>query len=138
MLLQRYSAGTIPLVMVGCFKKRVALLLVLLLGFAQINVAIAACSMDRGMLAHEMTVGTDGGQACDGCSGVSDRSPNICVAHCTSDLQADTVSVTLVRVPADAPVLSAARAGRVLPGRSQERALSSAPPLRVLLHSFLI
>ena len=120
-------------------KERVALLLVLLLGFAQINVAVAACSMDRGMLGHEITVTAD--QTCDGCGGVSDRdthAPNICVAHCTSDLQAAAASVSLVRAPSGAPVLSAARVVPALPGRSMERVLPAVPPLRVLLHSFLI
>ena len=126
-------------IMVLRLKRRVALLLVLLLGFAQINVAVAACSMDRGMLGHEITLTAD--QTCDGCGGVSDRdthAPNICVAHCTADLQAAVASVSLVRAPSDAPVLTVAQVAPALLGRLMERVRAAAPPLRVLLHSFLI
>ena len=115
-------------VMAGILRRRIALLMIGLLAFAQGSVAFAACSMERGTAMPAMAMAPD--ESC---------APNLCVAHCTSDLQLAGAAASIVRGPADLPVLRIA-----LPeiGPAPHTGLHvpppGAPPRRILLHSFLI
>lgn len=118
--------------------RRVSLWLIAMLVFAQASVAMAACTMERGTMMQTL-------QTIDSCgceTHLKTDGPQYasrCVAHCTADLQLAGLAPTLVRAPAEAPVLlvprgeqrSAVRAGLEAPP-------SGAVPLRILLHSFLI
>ena len=122
-------------------RRQVALLMLAVLGFAQASVALAACAMDRGELAqaagtppHAMPAGHE---CCD-----EEDSPaaagNLCLAHCTSDLQAFGWAGFAVPAVGRAVLV-------VLPqavARTPRSAVAAAPPPRVppriLLHSFLI
>jgi len=110
------------------------------IAFAQASFAYSACLMERGRLAG--SIGSFEPQPCDdGMPAVKawTKYANRCLAHCTADLQAAGDPVALVRSPAREPVLSLvilvplplARAGL-------EASPPGAPPLRILLHSFLI
>lgn len=117
-------------------RRWTAILLLAMLAFAQASVALAACSMDRGMLASTMAMSA--GDDCDGCDMSAQAamdSTNQCVVHCTADLQ-------LAGAPPDAAVAGPAEtlpAVAVLRFRSpllREYLLPGAPPRRILLHSF--
>ncbi len=124
--------------MTCAIKRRVALLLTGLLVFSQASVALAACSMDRGTMAQAMT----SDDACTDCVSAPGRvAPirNVCLAHCTSDLQLAGIAIALAAAPADLPVLMVARPGlRSTPRTGLSTPPSGAPPHRILLHSFLI
>jgi len=119
-------------------KRRVALLLTGLLVFSQASVALAACSADRGTMAQAMT----SDDACADCAFAPRRAApirNVCLAHCTSDLQLAGIAITMAAAPADLPVLMVARPDvRSTPHTGLSTPPSSAPPHRILLHSFLI
>lgn len=118
--------------------RRVSIWLIAVLAFAQMSVAIAACSMERGSLAPML-------EMADGCGCETQVKPdapqyaNRCVAHCTADLQLSGGGAALVRSPGDAPVLFVPRFDRSPVART---GLESPPPgtvpPRILLHSFLI
>jgi hypothetical protein len=122
--------------MAGILKRRVALLLIGLLVFAQGAVALAACSMERGMTAP-IAMAAD--ERCPDCPSPAAQAQNgnLCVAHCTSDLQLAGVTVSLVRGPVQLPVLVVSRPTALLPA-GLDVPPSGAPPRRILLHSFLI
>lgn len=120
-------------------RRWLALLLLGALGFSQVNVALAACFMDRASMAQAMAMPSDSSCNC----GVSDTQVPVsasCTAHCTADLQLAGVPVVIVRSAADTPVLLVAP-GKP-PGAAISRGLESPPPgapsRRVLLHSYLI
>jgi hypothetical protein len=117
-------------------KRRGALLLIGLLVFAQGAVALAACSMERGMIAH-VAMASD--EPCANCPSpaAQAQNENLCVAHCTSDLQLAGLTVSLVRGPAPLPALVVNRP-TALPSTGLDAPPSGAPPRRILLHSFLI
>jgi len=127
--------------MVTRLKRRVAMLVVALLAFAQANVAFSYCGMDRGAMSTVMAADKDeSGADCERpMAQTSPRNVNLCAVHCTWDLQAAGVAVALLRSPADLPILvialpqaaHAPRTGLWAPP-------SGAPPHRILLHSFLI
>jgi hypothetical protein len=123
-------------VMARILKRRVALLLIGLLVFAQGAVAFAACSMERGMIAH-IAMAAD--EHCANCPSPAPQAQNgsLCVAHCTSDLQLAGLTVSLVRSPAQLPALVVNRPTALLP-TGLDAPPSGAPPRRILLHSFLI
>lgn len=118
--------------------RRLALPLILVLGFAQGAVAFAGCAMERGsatqMMAsgeccnHEMQEATD-----------SSRLVNLCLAHCTSDLQIAEMSCVLVRAAGEAPLFVAVPS---MQHRASRTPVELPPPrsiaARILLHSFLI
>ena len=116
-------------------KRRVAILLVALLGFAQFGAAFAGCLMDRA----EMSAAMSSGHPCGGCDEMpsQDMAPSICATHCATGTQPAATSV----VPLFKAVLISGytvpppvfRLPAVLgepPG--------SAPPSRILLHSFQV
>ena len=121
-------------------KRRVAMLTLVLLAFAQASVAFSSCAMDRGTMSTVMAADNEeSGGDCE--TPMTERSPqnaNLCALHCTWDLQAAGVAVALFRSPADLPILTltlpqsapAPRTGLHAPP-------SGAPPHRILLHSFL-
>ena len=116
--------------------RRIALVLVAVLAFAQANVALAACPTERGAMA---LAAADGG-CCD--TPQFEPAPQLtngCVAHCTADLQLSALPLALVRAPADVPVLFVAGPEPDLPTGA---GLATPPlvsvPSRILLHSFLI
>jgi len=119
-------------------KRRIGLLVIALLVFAQGSVALAACAMERGA-AMQMTQADDA-YPCDTQAGFeAPMHANVCVAHCTSDLQLAGVATALVRAPAAAPVLVVALVREYSPGRmAREAPPPHAVPPRILLHSFLI
>jgi hypothetical protein len=128
-----------PPVMVRALKRRVALLLLGLFVFAQVNVALAACSMDSGMLGQVMASTGDGPCGDCGTTG-SDHaalSSNLCVAHCTSDLQLAGAGVIIVAAAPTLPAL-VVRRPEVPLRTGLDGPPSGAPPRRILLHSFLI
>lgn len=112
------------------------------LAFAQANVAVAACAMDRGMLAAAMAM--PAGEECGACEMPKQQSAmesmNVCVAHCTADLQQVSEPVVMM-VPGFAfvTVLFVAQQPAAPPSsKGLTAAPPGAPPHRVLLHSFLI
>lgn len=118
-----------------------AILVLAALAFAQAGVALAGCSMERGMLAGAMSM--PAGEGCGACEMPKQQSAmatsNLCVAHCTADLQQASEAMALVRSPVLTAVLFVAQSP--VPS-SSPKALTApppgAPPHRVLLHSFLI
>lgn len=116
--------------------RRIALALIALLAFAQANVALAACPMERGGMAQAATDA--------GCCDTPQFEPvpqlsNGCVAHCTADLQLAGMPAALVHPPADVAVLVLPPPRPRLPTGI---GLSAPPPVavpsRILQHSFLI
>jgi hypothetical protein len=119
-------------------KRRVARLLIGLLVFSQASIAFAACSMDRGAMAQAMT-SDDACADCASAPGGAAPIRNVCLAHCTSDLQLAGIAIALAAAPADLPVLMVARPElRSTPRTGLSTPPSGAPPHRILLHSFLI
>ncbi|HEV8110814.1 MAG TPA: hypothetical protein VGP97_25145 [Burkholderiales bacterium] len=124
-------------------RRRIALVLLALLAFAQVNVALAGCFMDRASLASVTATTPDMDGTCDGCSmppsGPAHQISNVCIVHCTSDLQLTTADIPLVFDAVEIPIFV------VPPFESPPLAKSAldgppvaAPPRRILLHSFLI
>jgi hypothetical protein len=108
-----------------------------LLAFAQGSVAFAACSMERSMDASAMPMASD--EPCADCGAATPKYSNLCVAHCTADLQLAAVAASIARAPADLPVLRVARPELgPAPHTGLHAPPSGAPPRRILLHSFLI
>jgi hypothetical protein len=121
-------------------KRRIALLTLALLAFAQASVAFSSCSMDRGTMGPAMAADNDEFAAdCETPITTTPSSANLCALHCTWDLQVAGVAVALLRSPAGLPILTVAlpraapapRTGLLAPP-------SGAPPHRILSHSFLI
>jgi hypothetical protein len=122
------------------FKRRVALLALALLAFAQASVAFSSCSMDRSTMGPVMAADNDeSGADCETPITTTPQSVNLCALHCTWDLQVAGAAVALLRSPAVLRILTVApphsapapRTGLLAPP-------SGAPPHRILLHSFLI
>ena len=121
-------------------KRRVAMVALVVLAFAQASVAFSSCSMDRGTMSPVMTADNDESSAnCETPITTTPQSANLCALHCTWDLQVAGAAVALLRSPAELPILTVApphsapapRTGLLAPP-------SGAPPHRILSHSFLI
>ena len=123
-------------------RRRVALVLLALLAFAQVDVALAGCFMDRGSLAPVAATSPDKDPACDGCSmppSGADQISNACIVHCTSDLQLTSTATPLVFNAIELPLFVLPRFEFPPPARSAlDGPPVAAPPRRILLHSFLI
>jgi len=121
-------------------KRRVAMLTLALLAFAQASVAFSSCSMDRGTMSPAMAADNDeSGADCE--TPMTETSPqntNLCALHCTWDLQVAGVAVALLRSPADLPILTVALPNVPAPRTGLHAPPLGAPPHRILLHSFLI
>src|SRR6266487_2258397 len=121
--------------------RRVAVLLVAVLGFAQANAALAACQMDRGSMAQVMAAQT--AEPCGDCDTPVTVNANdavvtsACVAHCTSDLQLPNAPVADPAIPASVPRMVLSHAWP--PAVSPPDIKASPPrtvPARILLHSY--
>jgi hypothetical protein len=121
-------------------KRRIALLLLAVLAFAQVNVALASCAMDSGMMASAMAGTAD--DPCKGCdtplSQPNDQISSVCATHCATAVQPTAVpaAVTLPTIQRTVRVLQ----HLVFDARPTglDGPPSGAPPRRILLHSFLI
>ena len=128
--------------MIKTLTRRWAAIFVLAgLAFAQASIALAACSMDRGMLAAAMAM--PAGEECDACEMPRQQaamaSANACIAHCTADLQQASQAVAIVPGPAAVLVHFVMQPpGPPASSKGLTAAPPGAPPHRVLLHSFLI
>jgi hypothetical protein len=122
------------------FLRRIALSLIGLLIFAQANVTLAYCPMDRGMLS--LTVGAAEEDPCSDCgdsvSAFGSLYANRCVTHCTADLQLAGLPLALVRAPAHTPVLVVERPTLLFGLPAFHAPPSGDPPRRVLLHSYQV
>ena len=122
-------------------KRWVALAMLAAATFAQASVSVLACQMERGVLSRALQASEPHpcGEAQDGRD--ASELANVCVAHCTSDLQLSGATTALARAPADAPVPLSLRNRLTVtaPGRA---AIGAAPPagvpIRILLQSFQI
>jgi len=121
-------------------KRRVALLTLALLAFAQASVAFSSCPMDRGTMGPAMVADSDeSGADCETLVTTTPSSANLCALHCTWDLQVAGVAVALLRSPAGLPILTVALPrAEPAPRTGLHAPPSGAPPRRILLHSFLI
>jgi hypothetical protein len=122
-------------------KRWVARFLLAVVAFAQASLAFADCPADRGGLGHALSAETM--VTCQsGMISMSESGPlyaNRCLAHCTADLQIQATGVAIVRSAADAPVLFVPlREYRPLRAAGLQGLPPGAPPLRIVLHSFLI
>ncbi len=122
-------------------RRWAAVLVLAALAFGQANLAFAACSMDRGMLGAAMAM--PAGEECDACEMPTQQaamaSVNLCVAHCTADLQQAAESLLIMRGPATMQLHFVVRPPGPPPSsKGLTASPPGAPPHRVLLHSFLI
>jgi len=116
-------------------SRRIAILVLGLLAFAQVDVALAACSMDRGSMVNAMTMPAD--EPCGSCVTEGASVAAVCVAHCTADLQLVGAAPDVVAAPAVQP-----RAALPITRFRNPPVLAYLPPgtlpRRILLHSFQI
>jgi hypothetical protein len=121
-------------------KRRIALLLLAMLAFAQANMAWASCAMDAGMMASVMAgAGDDPCKGCDTPPGDSrDQISSVCAAHCATGDQPAAVPAALMLSRTDVAVLTLPH--RIFEARPTglDGPPCGAPPRRILLHSFLI
>lgn len=113
--------------------RRIAFVVLALLGFAQASFALAGCVMDRGgMVAMAST-----GDCCDETPQFEalPQLKNDCHAHCTADLQLMGERAVLVQASAD--VLVYLLPQRIVPYPAAPPPARFIPP-RILLHSYLI
>lgn len=118
--------------------RRMAMLLIAMLGFAQASIAFADCPMERASIAHMVSMSPD--ESCEDCAS-SLTGPvyaNRCAAHCATDAQLTSSPVTLVRGVAEAPVFVLPPIVLPAPKRGLEAPPPGTPPRRILLHSFLV
>lgn len=121
------------------FKRRIAMLMLALLAFAQANVASHACAMDRGAMGAGMTIDGPGADCDTPLAATKSLDANLCAVHCTWDLQAAGAGLALVGMPGNSPILTVAGPRETPAPRTGLYAPpSGAPPLRILLHSFLV
>jgi hypothetical protein len=119
--------------------RRTAITLIALLGFGHASLALAACMLERGMLTQAIAAEAHAPCADSGTPPLACESGNLCVAHCTADLQLTGTAVALVRSPAQStssfvPVSDSHLAVRT----GLESRPPGTPPSRILLHSFLL
>ena len=113
-------------------RRRIALALFALFAFAQVNVALAGCLMDRATMAP-----------CESCPpqvpDALNQISNACAVHITSDLQLTGPAQTTLLTAIDAPLFLVPRLEPRPPTRTAlDGPPVGPPPRRILLHSFLI
>jgi hypothetical protein len=96
--------------------------------------------MDRAEMAASMTADRMG--PCDGCD-TAPASPqsvnNLCVVHCTADLQIFGFAPSLICNPSSSAVLTVLAIAPAVKGDPcRPTHLPGGPPHRIVLHSFLI
>jgi hypothetical protein len=122
-------------------RRLVCLVMLGTLAFWQANLVLAACAMDRGELGQMFAAG-EKHDCCDEAMPACDdqqqpMTPNACVAHSTSDLQALAMPPALPAA-STAVVLFIPRVESQTPLGSWPAVRPPAVPPRILLHSFLI
>lgn len=113
--------------------RRVAILLLALYAFGQVNVAFGACGMDRSSMAQGMAMPQ--GDGCDDSTTQTASVTAACVGHCTADVPLPTTK------PAVAPPLRHALLTIPQPLFKQPAVGANPPsavPRRILLHSFQV
>lgn len=118
--------------------RRIALALISLLAFAQASVALAACPMERGALAPMLQAGEAWGDCDAEFKPYFPQFANRCVAHCTAELQNAGPAAALLRSPGEPPVLVVPAAHPPTLHGGLAAPPAGAPPVRIVLHSFLI
>lgn len=120
-------------------RRWLSVLLLAVLAFAQANVALAACQIDRAEMGAAAAAPMDGGCDCRMAADGAAPLDNACVVHCTADLQVFGYAVALVREARDVLVfvLRLPLAAPVA-ARSSDQSPPGSPPARIMLHSFLI
>ena len=118
------------------FVRRLALTLVALYAFGLGTVALAACGLNRGALAHMAAEQGDAECECQDSMAPAPSMSAGCVAHCTADLQNAGPQPPALAAWADSPVL--ALEPQVRRVRLSGERPPPGPPRRILLHSFLI
>lgn len=121
------------------WTRRIAVLLLGAVAFAQVSLAAAACEMDRRALAQTIAAGANQDCECEGhAAGMAPMSTNRCLAHCTADLQ--------IHSAAGAVICGPAGAGALLPPQRDPPVVAADHhfpprvriPIRILLHAFLV
>lgn len=119
--------------------RRIALVLLALLGFAQASIALAACTMDRSALGP---ANVDSATMECGLPEHTDPGPvnaNVCLAHCTADLTSTPGVAPVVPALPQTPVLTLPRIDQTArPLMHEQVPPPGMPPPRVLFHSYLI
>lgn len=122
-------------------KRSIAMLLLAATAFAQASLAYSACQLERSSLSKAIRPAAAAVHRDCESPIVTDwtKYPNRCLMHCSADLQTVGAAVALIRAPAAAPVLVLDwPEERVAMHTGLDAAPAGAPPLRILLHSFLI
>jgi hypothetical protein len=121
-------------------KRRIALFLLAVLAFAQVNVALASCAMDNGMTASAMAGTAD--DPCKGCdtplSQPNDQISSVCATHCATTDQPTAVPAAITLPAIQRSILVLPRLVFDTRPTGLDGPPSGAPPRRILLHSFLI
>jgi hypothetical protein len=116
-----------------------AMTLIALLGFAHASLVLAACMLERGMLPQAIAAEAHAPCADSGTPAMACESGNLCVAHCTADLQLTGNPAVLVRSPGEPASLFVPHSDLHLALRTGlESRPPGTPPSRILLHSFLL
>jgi hypothetical protein len=117
--------------------RRIAFSLIGMLLFMQGAVALAACEMDRGSMNMSQAAEAPCQHSDPASEDVSQG--NLCIAHCTADLQLPSVAAAPALAPTDFVVVL------VVPFREASAVATSfevppprSIPPRILLHSFLL
>ena len=105
--------------------------------YAQAGVVLAACGMDRGELGQAMSAQPAAGHEC--CDEEESPPPaNLCVAHCTADLQAfGWAALPLPAAAPSAPIFLQPSFAAAPPALRHPAPPPRVPP-RIFLHSFLV
>ena len=126
--------------MAARIKRRIAILVLAVLAFAQLNVALANCAMNGSMM-MQATAGTPD-KPCEDCDtplgSPRDQIPSLCATHCATDAQPAAVPAAMALSQTEVLILVLPR--RIFEARPTglDGPPSGAPPRRILLHSFLI
>jgi hypothetical protein len=125
--------------MLAPLHRRIALLLLVVLALAQVNIALAGCLMERGGSMSSMApTSTDMQAPCDGCHSPEQMS-TACVLHCTSDLQLTRSFESPILPRVERPFFRIARIEEQFHAPwALDGPPVAPPPRRILLHSFLL
>jgi hypothetical protein len=123
--------------MTARFIRRFAVALIAFYAFGQASVALAACGMDRGAMAQAMAM--PAGDTCDDCANTgADAVTQLCVVHCTADLQLTAAAPDALPAAAIVDPLMAIAVPRFRSPPVLAYLPPGAPPRRILLHSFQV
>lgn len=118
----------------------IAVLLLGALGFAHANISLAACAMERGSISEVQAA--EPSDSCDCGTAMTEFGPlyaNLCLAHCTADLQLSGAATAIANGVANAPLLFLQRTTqRATSPRRADAPPTAGVPKRIRLHSFLV